>query len=132
MSEMVRTGYVYILASKSRRLYIGVTTNPTRRWLQHRTGAGSQHARKYHLAHLVHLEACGSPASAIAREKQLKGWRRSRKLALVSATNPGWKDLAVEWGWHRLVEQYEEAISRGGSNVAPSSCRPERGQGPPG
>jgi putative endonuclease len=103
---MVRTGYVYILASKSRRLYIGMTTDMMRRWLQHRSGSGSVHAREYRKVHLVLVETCKSPGSAIARDKQLKGWRRSRKLALISTANPGWNDLAVQWGWHRLVEQF--------------------------
>ena len=103
---MARTGYVYILASKSRHLYIGVTTNPMRRWLQHRTGFGSRQARDFRTTHLVHIEACASPQAAIAREKQLKGWRRSRKIALISAANPDWTDLAVQWGWHRMVDEF--------------------------
>jgi putative endonuclease len=103
---MARIGYVYILASKSRHLYIGVTASPMRRWLQHRTGSGSRQARDFRVTHLVLLEACGSPRVAIAREKQLKGWRRSRKIAPITEINPQWNDLAVQWGWHRFVDQY--------------------------
>ena len=48
-------------------------------------------------------------ADAIRREKQIKGWVRRRKLALISSTNPGWQNLAVVWGWHRLVVEFERS-----------------------
>ncbi|MES2125591.1 MAG: GIY-YIG nuclease family protein, partial [Gemmatimonadota bacterium] len=105
-STVPRTGFVYILASQSRRLYIGVTSDMVRRWLQHRTGCGSEFARQYQMYRLVLVERAPSMADAIRREKQIKGWVRRRKLALVSATNPGWQNLAVVWGWHRLVEDF--------------------------
>jgi putative endonuclease len=100
---MPRTGYVYILASKSKHLYIGTTTNLCRRWIEHRRGLGSRQARDYRVFHLVYVEECSGPLVAIRREKQLKGWRRARKIALVTAYNREWRDLAVQWGWHQVL-----------------------------
>ena len=92
---MARTYYVYIAASRSRRLYIGVTGNIHRRMAQHRGAldGGSVFARHYRMERLVHAEEFDRALEAIEREKQLKGWRRVRKLALISASNPAWDDL---------------------------------------
>ena len=89
----MRTYYVYILASRSRSLYIGVTNNLGRRLLSHRDGKVATTA-KYRIVRLVYVEMTEDIRAAIAREKQLKGWLRERKLALIAATNPGWDDIA--------------------------------------
>ena len=89
----MRTYYVYILASKSRRTYIGVTNNLQRRLYQHRTGQVHTTAR-YRLFRLVYVECTADVLAAIRREKQLKGWLRARKLALISSVNPAWDDLS--------------------------------------
>jgi putative endonuclease len=89
----MRTYYVYILASRSRNLYIGVTNSLVHRLYWHRTGKVVSTAR-YRITRLVYVETTGDVRAAIAREKQLKGWRRDRKLALVASANPGWDDLA--------------------------------------
>ena len=102
---MPRAGYMYILASKSRYLYVGVTSDMCRRWFEHRTGEGSQQARDFRVFHLVHVEQAPTMAYAIRREKQVKGWLRRRKIDLIERNNPGWNDLAVRWGWHRLLER---------------------------
>ena len=86
---------VYILASRSRSLYIGVTNNLVRRLRMHRDGKVHTTA-KYRIVRLVHVETTSDVRAAIAREKQLKGWLRRRKLALISAANPGWDDLAPD------------------------------------
>ena len=86
--------YVYILASRSRSIYIGVTGNLERRLWQHRDGSGSLHARRYKEHKLVHYEIFGSVEMAIAREKQLKGWRRDKKVRLIETRNPEWEELA--------------------------------------
>jgi putative endonuclease len=91
----MRTYYVYILASRSRSLYIGVTNNLLRRLRCHRDGQIHTTA-KYRIVRLVYVETTADVLAAIAREKQLKGWLRKRKLALISAANPGWDDLAPE------------------------------------
>ena len=91
---MARVFYVYILASRSRNLYVGITSDLHRRLAQHRAGM-SAHSARYRVARLVHVETTADPRAAITREKQLKGWAREKKLALVAASNPGWDDLAA-------------------------------------
>jgi putative endonuclease len=86
--------WVYILTSSSlSTMYIGVTNDLGRRVAEHRAGIGSEFARKYKVTRLVYAEEFEQIEEAIAREKQLKGWRRIRKNELVRAANPEWKDL---------------------------------------
>ncbi len=92
----MRQFYVYILASKSRVLYIGVTNDLMRRMLLHRTGQ-VEFTAKYWVRRLVYVEATSDAVAAIRREKQLKGWLRSKKMALIEVANPGWDDLAANW-----------------------------------
>ena len=95
---MRRAFYVYILASDSRELYVGVTNNLIRRVAEHRQGADPySYVFRHETTRLVHVEAAGEARDAIRREKQLKGWTRGRTLALIESTNPGWKDLAAAW-----------------------------------
>ena len=89
--------YVYIVASRSRTLYTGVTNDLVRRIGQHREGSISGFTKTYHIHRLVHVEPFGNVRGAIAREKQIKGWLRTKKIALIEATNPTWEDLAAEW-----------------------------------
>jgi putative endonuclease len=99
---MLESCHLYILSSSSRCLYVGVTRNLIRRWLQHRDGRGSAFCAKYRIRRLVYVEACARLTDGIAREKQLKRWNRRRKVALIEGANPQWRDLAVAWGWHRI------------------------------
>jgi putative endonuclease len=92
----MRTYYVYILASRSRSLYIGVTNDMARRLWMHRDGQVHTTA-KYRVVRLVYVETTDDVRAAIAREKQLKGWVRRKKLTLISAANPTWDDLAPAW-----------------------------------
>ena len=92
----MRQYYIYILASKSRTLYVGVTNDLERRIYEHRTGHCS-FTSKYRVRRLVYFEVTGNSMAAIAREKQIKAWRREKRLALISANNPAWDDLAAEW-----------------------------------
>ena len=91
---MSRTFYLYILASPSRSLYIGVTNDLSRRLHKHRTGVASAFTRQYSVHRLVHVESATNPRDAIARETQLKRWTRRKKIALIEATNPKWQELA--------------------------------------
>lgn len=88
---------VYILASRSRVLYIGVTSDLTWRLWKHKTGVFEGFSKRYHVNRLVYFERFPSMRLAILREKQLKGWRRSKKVALIEKENPTWADLAVDW-----------------------------------
>ncbi len=86
--------FVYILASrKGGVLYTGVTSSLPERIRQHREGLIEGFTKKYHVKTLVYFEAKATAAEAIAREKQIKRWRRSWKVALIEAANPNWNDL---------------------------------------
>ena len=89
----MRTFFVYMLASRSRTLYVGVTNNLVFRLAQHRAGMVIFTA-KYRCERLVYFETTPDVRSAIEREKQLKNWRREKKVALIERMNPGWDDLA--------------------------------------
>lgn len=89
--------FVYIITNERRTtLYIGVTNNLEGRVWQHQNGEGSRFAQRYHLGTLIYYEALPEPAAAIAREKQLKGWTRAKKEALIATINPEWRDLSLE------------------------------------
>lgn len=89
--------YVYILASRSRVLYIGTTSRIEARLKEHRNQ--SEGFASYYRCHrLVLLERFTHPLTAIAREKQLKRWSRAKKVALIERTNPLWEDLSAAWG----------------------------------
>jgi putative endonuclease len=94
---MAKTYYVYLLASHSRVLYTGVTSDLQRRIWEHRHGVRSGFATRYRVHRLVHFETTSDVQSAIRREKEIKGWSRSRKIELVETNNAGWLDLAADW-----------------------------------
>ena len=85
--------YVYILASRHHgTIYIGVTNDLRLRLEQHRSGRGSTFGQKYKIFRLVHVEVFATPQEAIAREKQLKFWKRDWKIKLIEQENPDWND----------------------------------------
>ncbi|WP_298017650.1 GIY-YIG nuclease family protein [uncultured Parasphingopyxis sp.] len=89
---------VYILAKRKHgALYIGVTSNLTKRLYEHRTGAVPGHAKRHSIKCLVHFEQFEDMPSAIAREKQLKNWHRDWKCNLIERDNPDWHDIAADW-----------------------------------
>jgi putative endonuclease len=90
--------YVYVMASRSRTLYIGITSKPDQRVAQHKSQAFPGFSSKYRCERLVFIERHAHPDTAIAREKQLKGWLRARKIALIEQANPAWVDLSKGWG----------------------------------
>ena len=87
--------YVYVLASRSRNLYIGVTRDLDRRISEHKHKLIPGFTSRYKIDRLVYYETYGRVMSAIAREKELKGWRRERKIALIERENPTWDDLST-------------------------------------
>ncbi len=92
---MVRTYYVYILANDSRDLYVGATKDVRKRAAQHRTGLNPKsYTTTHQVFRLVYCESTADLRSAIRREKQIKGWTRSRKIELIEQANPTWRDLA--------------------------------------
>ena len=90
-----RASYVYIVASLSRVLYIGVTNDLERRAAQHRDKLIPGFTTKYNVTHLVYFEEFDRIDEAIAREKQLKRWTRAKKINLIEQLNPLWDDLSV-------------------------------------
>ncbi|MEP6671142.1 MAG: GIY-YIG nuclease family protein [Chthoniobacter sp.] len=97
--------FVYILTNERRTtLYIGVTNNLEGRLWQHQNDEGARFTRRYNLTVLIYYETYPDPLSAIAKEKQLKGWKRERKEALIATLNPDWENLGVKFGWESLVK----------------------------
>ncbi|MSU75237.1 MAG: GIY-YIG nuclease family protein [Candidatus Magasanikbacteria bacterium] len=88
--------YVYIMASVTRILYVGVTNDLVRRAEEHRDGTNEGFTKKYQTHKLVYYEYWTDIKSAIHREKELKGWRRSKKIALIQNDNPTWRDIYPE------------------------------------
>jgi putative endonuclease len=97
MRHMEHCYYVYILGSKSRTLYIGVTNDLVTRIRQHRSGVFGGFTSDYRIHRLVYYEVFRWVQEAIAREKQLKRWRREKKVALIERENPTWEDLSAIW-----------------------------------
>ena len=90
--------YVYILTNRDDSvLYIGVTSNLTKRLYEHRNHLADGFTKRYNVHKLVYFEQTTDVNSAIAREKQLKGWTRKKKIDLISKTNPEWIDLSATW-----------------------------------
>ena len=89
--------YVYILASRSHQLYIGITNNLVCRIAEHREGRHSTYTARYNINRLVHFIHFHYVNNAIACEKRLKSWTRAKKLTLINQNNPTWQDLSKTW-----------------------------------
>lgn len=90
----MRTFYVYIMASRSRVLYVGVTNDLARRVNEHKQGLVPGFTTRYRVTRLVYFEQFADIRDGIAREKEIKGWVRSRKIRLIDSRNPTWEDLS--------------------------------------
>jgi putative endonuclease len=93
-----RSYCTYIVASRSRTLYIGVTSTLQTRVAQHKAKEYEGFSATYNCDRLVYFECYADPEAAIAREKQLKGWTRAKKIALIEKANSSWIDLSEQWG----------------------------------
>jgi putative endonuclease len=86
------------MASPSRTLYIGMTNDLERRVWEHKMKREPRSfTRRYNTTLLVYVESFSNPGDAIAREKQMKGWSRTKKIALIESVNPDWQDLSAAW-----------------------------------
>jgi putative endonuclease len=108
---------VYIMASRSGVLYIGVTSDLQTRVRQHKAGAFEGFSKKYRCHRLVYYERYDYIQAAIGREKQLKGIVRKKKIALIESVNPRWEDLSDSWEREHLIpgqsmKAADEAIAR--------------------
>ena len=90
--------WVYIVASRTGTLYIGMTNNLYARVMQHKSGEIEGFSSRYKCHRLVYWEGSDDVLKTIDREKQLKGWRRAKKILLIESVNPRWEDLAEKWG----------------------------------
>jgi putative endonuclease len=105
-------GYcTYIMASRSHTLYIGVTGDLHRRVYEHKWREHEGFTAHYNCDRLVWFERHQFVQAAIAREKELKGWRRAKKLALIEAANPTWEDLSRDW-YDLEPADYRRALDR--------------------
>ncbi len=94
----MRTYYVYIITNKwNTTLYIGVTNDLGRRMYEHKQGLVEGFSKKYNLRKLLYFEETDDVQAAIEREKQLKKWRRDKKIVLIKKVNPQFEDLSTEW-----------------------------------
>jgi putative endonuclease len=89
--------YAYIMANRSRQIYVGVTGNLRQRVAQHKAGEVEGFTQRYKTNRLVYFERYQYVHDANARDKELKGWRRDKKVALILKDNPSWADLAEDW-----------------------------------
>ena len=93
----MKTYYVYIMNSPSGTLYTGVTNNLFRRVFEHKQKHIEGFTKKYNVTRLAYFEETSDVNRVILREKEIKKWRRSKKIALIKSLNPTWKDLAEKW-----------------------------------
>lgn len=98
-------GYTYIMGSHSGTLYVGVTSDLNTRTLQHKQGTFEGFSKTYSCTRLLYYETYDDIRTSIAREKQLKGSRREKKLHLIRSANPEFKDLAEQLGWRFITAQ---------------------------
>lgn len=106
----MRDSFVHILASPSRTLHVGVTGDLERRVYEHKHKLVPGFTAKYGVTRLVHMATFANIDDAIAREKELKGWRREKKVALIEQANPKWWDLNQEWHDDSLMPEMSRRL----------------------
>ena len=93
---MSRVYFVYIMSNVSKMLYTGVTNDVEGRAFEHKSKRAPGFTKRYNMHKLVYFESFGNIQEAIRREKQIKGWVRAKKVALIESVNPQWADLAED------------------------------------
>jgi putative endonuclease len=104
--------FVYIMSNRSKTLYTGITGNLIQRVRRHKLGIASRFTTKYKVDRLVYFERFEDVHNAIEREKQIKGWLRVKKIALIVSVNPAWRDLSLEWVERHPYQPDGAAIKR--------------------
>ena len=89
--------YVYILSNRTHRLYVGTTNDLARRLREHREKKRESFTARYTYKRLVYFEVLSSVEAAFERERQIKGWTRAKKVALIQSVNPNWHDVTPDW-----------------------------------
>ena len=100
---------VYIMCSRTHVLYIGITSDLQHRVRHHKNGTFEGFTKRYNCHYLVYFERYDNVYRAIGREKELKGWTRAKKIALIESTNPRWQDLSEHWGRQILFPRQSKA-----------------------
>ena len=118
MTKKEHCYFVYLIASRSRTLYCGVTNDSERRVAQHKEGAFGGFTSQYRCTRLVWFERFQYIEDAIMREKEIKGWRREKKVALIVEQNPTWEDLSERWRQEVVLGE-----ARSGSLALPTPFR---------
>jgi putative endonuclease len=103
LKRIKMAGYTYIMGSPTGTLYIGITSDIYIRVQQHKNGTFEGFSKEHNCTRLLYYEQHKDITQSISREKQLKGWRREKKLNLIRTQNPDFKDLAVTWGWKLIT-----------------------------
>jgi len=93
----MKTYYVYIMTNWSKTLYVGITSELVKRVYEHKQKLVEGFTKKYNITKLIYFEDTNDVNAAIAREKQIKGWIRNKKIALIETINPGWRDLSEDF-----------------------------------
>ena len=94
---LFKSYYIYIMTNESDTLSTGVTNDLTKRVFEHKNKLLPGFTAKYNITRLVYFEETNNVQAALAREKQIKGWLRKKKIALISSVNPQWEDLSADW-----------------------------------
>jgi putative endonuclease len=102
-----RQYYMYMMSNRSKTIYTGMTNGLRKRVLQHKLSMNEGFTHKYKLDRLVYYEMFGNVLNAIAREKEIKGWLRIRKIELIVSVNPTWADLS-----HKLFPDLEDEVQK--------------------
>jgi putative endonuclease len=100
--------YVYMMTNDSGTLYIGVTNDIVRRVYEHKQKLVAGFTSKYNITQLIYFEQTNDVQTALAREKQIKGWLRKKKIALIESVNPKWMDLSAEWYKDEILRSRSE------------------------
>jgi putative endonuclease len=125
----MKSYFVYIMSNKSRRLYTGITSTLGQRVYQHKNKVLPGFTARYKFDMLVYFEEYSYVMDAIAREKEIKSWRREKKMRLILAENPDWADLSAEWeedpSWRAISSEEMRpmaclTLNRSGADSAPS------------
>jgi putative endonuclease len=114
--------FVYILASRSGVLYVGMTSDLLPRMAEHRQKVHPGFTERYDVDRLVYYKSAPDFWSAVAEEKKIKSWRRAKKIALIDSMNPEWRDLAAEWfeepasandhrSWHEEIPRRDAMLT---------------------
>jgi len=117
-----KTYFVYILGSLSGTLYIGLTSHPEKRVWQHKQNAASGFTSKYEVDRLLYWESYDDVRKAIDREKQLKGWRREKKIQLITSLNPHWVDLSRSWSEAFVPKGRDASTSPARTQASEQAC----------